>query len=106
MNGGGQKAAGGDREPLNVLIAGGGIGGLLLAAGLLKRGFKVTVLERDLTAIRGEGKYRGPIQVCRWRGGGRAVACVGGGTHGRLLWGGKDGAAAAAMERPVKGATL
>ena len=49
--------------PFKVVIAGAGIGGLVLAVGLLKRGFEVTVLERDMTAIRGEGKYRGPIQV-------------------------------------------
>jgi len=48
-----------------VLITGGGIGGLVLAVGLLKKGFDVHVFERDLTAIRGEGKYRGPIQVRR-----------------------------------------
>jgi zeaxanthin epoxidase len=48
---------------MKVVIAGGGIGGLVLAVGLLKKGFEVQVLERDLTAIRGEGKYRGPIQV-------------------------------------------
>lgn len=53
------------QPPLKVIIAGGGIGGLVLAVGLLKRGFDVTVLERDMTAIRGEGKYRGPIQVRR-----------------------------------------
>lgn len=52
--------------PLKVVIAGAGIGGLVLAVGLLKRGFDVTVLERDMTAIRGEGKYRGPIQVGGW----------------------------------------
>ena len=46
-----------------VLIAGAGIGGLVLAVALLKRGFRVQIFERDLTAIRGEGKYRGPIQV-------------------------------------------
>lgn len=62
-----QQPAAGDsgRPPLKVIIAGGGIGGLVLAVGLLKRGFDVTVLERDMTAIRGEGKYRGPIQVRR-----------------------------------------
>ena len=52
-----------NRSGPRVLIAGGGIGGLVLAVGLLKKGFDVQVLERDLTAIRGEGKYRGPIQV-------------------------------------------
>lgn len=54
-----------DREgrPGKVLIAGAGIAGLVLALGLLKRGFDVQVFERDVTAIRGEGKYRGPIQV-------------------------------------------
>ena len=46
-----------------VLIAGAGIGGLVLAVGLLNKGMDVQVFERDLTAIRGEGKYRGPIQV-------------------------------------------
>ena len=46
-----------------VLIAGAGIGGLVLAVALLKRGFRVQIFERDLTAVRGEGKYRGPIQV-------------------------------------------
>ncbi len=46
-----------------VLVAGAGIGGLVLAVGLLNKGFEVQMFERDLTAIRGEGKYRGPIQV-------------------------------------------
>lgn len=50
---------------MKVLIAGAGIGGLVLAVGLLKQGFQVQVFERDLTAIRGEGKYRGPIQVSK-----------------------------------------
>jgi hypothetical protein len=50
-------------RPFKVVIAGGGIGGLVLALGLLKKGIEVQVLERDVTAIRGEGKYRGPIQV-------------------------------------------
>lgn len=40
-----------------------GISGLTLALSLLRKGIKVQVLERDLTAIRGEGKIRGPIQV-------------------------------------------
>jgi hypothetical protein len=35
----------------------------VLAVALLKQGVDVKVFERDLTAIRGEGKYRGPIQV-------------------------------------------
>lgn len=46
-----------------ILIAGAGIGGLVLAVALLKKGFDVKIFERDVTAIRGEGKYRGPIQV-------------------------------------------
>eukprot|EP00882_Tetradesmus_deserticola_P014245 GHRQ01015143.1.p2 GENE.GHRQ01015143.1~~GHRQ01015143.1.p2 ORF type:complete len:274 (+),score=73.22 GHRQ01015143.1:122-943(+) len=50
-------------RPLRVIIAGAGIGGLVLAVALLKQGVDVKVFERDLTAIRGEGKYRGPIQV-------------------------------------------
>lgn len=50
-------------RPLKVLIAGAGIGGLVLAVALIKKGIDVAVFERDLTAIRGEGKYRGPIQV-------------------------------------------
>jgi hypothetical protein len=51
-----------------VVIAGAGISGLTLALGLLRKGIRVTVLERDLTAIRGEGKLRGPIQVGWWGG--------------------------------------
>lgn len=50
-------------RPVRVLIAGGGIAGLVLAVALLKKGVDVRVFERDMTAIRGEGKYRGPIQV-------------------------------------------
>lgn len=50
-------------KPMKVIVAGAGIGGLVLAVALLKQGFDVQVFERDLTAIRGEGKYRGPIQV-------------------------------------------
>ena len=52
-----------NRNGPRVLIAGAGIGGLVLALALLKKGFDVQIFERDLTAIRGEGKYRGPIQV-------------------------------------------
>lgn len=88
-----------EKRPLKVLIAGAGIGGLVLAVALIKKGFQVSramysghdatswidsryrlgmylkmfplvhgvmqvqIFERDLTAIRGEGKYRGPIQV-------------------------------------------
>lgn len=48
---------------MKVLIAGAGIGGLVLAVALIKQGVDVVVFERDMTAIRGEGKYRGPIQV-------------------------------------------
>jgi len=62
------KAASGSTQaeqhrPLKVLIAGAGIGGLVLAVALIKQGVDVVVFERDMTAIRGEGKYRGPIQV-------------------------------------------
>jgi 2-polyprenyl-6-methoxyphenol hydroxylase-like FAD-dependent oxidoreductase len=52
-----------EQRPLKVLIAGAGIGGLVLAVSLMKKGIDVAVFERDFTAIRGEGKYRGPIQV-------------------------------------------
>ena len=52
-----------DQKGPKILIAGAGIGGLVLAVGLLKRGFDVKVFEKNITAIRGEGKYRGPIQV-------------------------------------------
>lgn len=50
-------------RPVRVLIAGGGIAGLVLAVALVKKGVQVKVFEQDMTAIRGEGKYRGPIQV-------------------------------------------
>jgi len=43
--------------------SGGGIAGLTLALGLLRQGVRVQVLERDFTAVKGEGKLRGPIQV-------------------------------------------
>jgi zeaxanthin epoxidase len=46
-----------------VLVAGGGIGGLVFALAARRKGYEVTVFERDLSAVRGEGKYRGPIQI-------------------------------------------
>ncbi|EFJ14660.1 hypothetical protein SELMODRAFT_234460 [Selaginella moellendorffii] len=46
-----------------LLIAGGGIGGLVLALAAKNQGLDVKVFERDLSAIRGEGQYRGPIQI-------------------------------------------
>ncbi|KAL3696590.1 hypothetical protein R1sor_010666 [Riccia sorocarpa] len=50
-------------RPLRLLIAGGGIGGLVLALAAKKKGLDVKVFERDLSAIKGEGQYRGPIQL-------------------------------------------
>lgn len=50
-------------RPFRVLIAGGGIAGLVLAIALLKKGVDVRVFEKGSTAIRGEGEYRGPIQA-------------------------------------------
>lgn len=46
-----------------ILVAGGGVGGLVFAIAARNKGFEVVVLERDLSAVRGEGKYRGPIQL-------------------------------------------
>jgi len=46
-----------------VLVAGGGIGGLVFALAARRKGFELLVLERDMSAIRGEGRYRGPIQL-------------------------------------------
>ncbi|KAM1064670.1 hypothetical protein ACFX15_028125 [Malus domestica] len=48
---------------LKILIAGGGIGGLVLALAAKRRGFEVQVFEKDLSAVRGEGQHRGPIQL-------------------------------------------
>ncbi|GLT38998.1 hypothetical protein SLA2020_132080 [Shorea laevis] len=51
------------KKRLRILIAGGGIGGLVLALAAKRKGFDVVVFEKDMSAIRGEGQYRGPIQV-------------------------------------------
>lgn len=48
---------------LRILVAGGGIGGLVFALAAKRKGFDVVVFEKDLSAIRGEGQYRGPIQI-------------------------------------------
>ena len=56
-----QKKCGGRK--LRVLIAGGGIGGLVLALAAKHRGHEVKVFEKDLSAVRGEGRHRGPIQL-------------------------------------------
>ncbi|XP_008797271.2 zeaxanthin epoxidase, chloroplastic [Phoenix dactylifera] len=48
---------------LRILIAGGGIGGLVFALAAKRKGFDVLVFEKDVSAIRGEGQYRGPIQI-------------------------------------------
>ncbi|KAI9081405.1 hypothetical protein K1719_036551 [Acacia pycnantha] len=48
---------------LRILIAGGGIGGLVLALAAKQRGYDVKVFEKDLSAVRGEGMHRGPIQL-------------------------------------------
>nr|PNR55280.1 hypothetical protein PHYPA_006176 [Physcomitrium patens] len=50
-------------RPLRVLVAGGGIGGLVFALAAKNKGLDVVVFERDMSAIRGEGQYRGPIQI-------------------------------------------
>ncbi|XP_004511928.1 zeaxanthin epoxidase, chloroplastic-like [Cicer arietinum] len=51
------------KKQLRVLVAGGGIGGLVFALAAKRKGFEVLVFEKDLSAIRGEGQYRGPIQI-------------------------------------------
>ncbi|XP_058777982.1 zeaxanthin epoxidase, chloroplastic-like [Vicia villosa] len=51
------------KKKLKVLVAGGGIGGLVFALAAKRRGFEVVVFEKDLSAVRGEGQYRGPIQI-------------------------------------------
>nr|C3VEQ2.1 RecName: Full=Zeaxanthin epoxidase, chloroplastic; Short=OgZEP; Flags: Precursor [Oncidium hybrid cultivar]ACP27627.1 zeaxanthin epoxidase [Oncidium hybrid cultivar] len=52
-----------ERNKFRILIAGGGIGGLVLALAAKKKGFDALVFEKDMSAIRGEGQYRGPIQI-------------------------------------------
>ncbi|KAL9158170.1 hypothetical protein ABFS82_08G049900 [Erythranthe guttata] len=52
-----------ENKKMRVLVAGGGIGGLVFALAAKRRGFDVVVFEKDLSAIRGEGQYRGPIQI-------------------------------------------
>nr|XP_025698700.1 zeaxanthin epoxidase, chloroplastic isoform X1 [Arachis hypogaea] len=60
-NGGDRKAQ--SKKQLRILVAGGGIGGLVLALAAKRKGFEVIVFEKDMSAIRGEGQYRGPIQI-------------------------------------------
>nr|AGU91434.1 zeaxanthin epoxidase [Chrysanthemum boreale] len=58
------EQSGGEKEKkIRVLVAGGGIGGLVFALAAKRKGFEVVVFEKDLSAIRGEGQYRGPIQI-------------------------------------------
>ncbi|EPS62910.1 zeaxanthin epoxidase, chloroplastic, partial [Genlisea aurea] len=52
-----------NKKNLRILVAGGGIGGLVFALAAKRKGFEVMVFEKDLSAIRGEGQYRGPIQI-------------------------------------------
>ncbi|KAL3626767.1 hypothetical protein CASFOL_029339 [Castilleja foliolosa] len=52
-----------NNNKLKILIAGGGIAGLGFALMAKRSGFDVTVFEKDMTAIRGEGWDRGPIQL-------------------------------------------
>lgn len=52
-----------EKRRLRILIAGGGIGGLVLALAAKHRGYDVKVFEKDLSAVRGEGRHRGPIQL-------------------------------------------
>ena len=65
----------------------------MLAVALLKKGFDVQLFERDVTAIRGEGKYRGPIQVgnCYWH----VLSC-----SGRQIW--ADSAGTAGTATPIQ----
>jgi hypothetical protein len=60
-----------------VLVAGGGIGGLVFALAARRKGYDVTVFERDLSAVRGEGQYRGGSR------GEQRARRAGGHRHGR-----------------------
>ncbi|KAE8794335.1 Intracellular protease 1 [Hordeum vulgare] len=46
-----------------VLVAGGGIDGLVMALAAGRKGYNVMVFEWDISAVRGEGQYHGPIQI-------------------------------------------
>ncbi|KAL0464381.1 UNVERIFIED_CONTAM: Zeaxanthin epoxidase, chloroplastic [Sesamum latifolium] len=52
-----------DAKKHKILIAGGGIAGLVFALAAKRSGFDVKVFEKDFTAVRGEGRQRGPIQL-------------------------------------------
>uniref|UniRef100_A0A2P2MN04 Zeaxanthin epoxidase, chloroplastic n=1 Tax=Rhizophora mucronata TaxID=61149 RepID=A0A2P2MN04_RHIMU len=52
-----------EQRNIRILVAGGGIGGLVFALAAKRKGFDVVVFEKDTSAIRGEGQYRGPIQI-------------------------------------------
>nr|AMJ39490.1 zeaxanthin epoxidase 2 [Bixa orellana] len=65
-SGSGPRKGGGDgaeRKWLRILVAGGGIGGLIFALAAKRKGFDVLVFEKEHSAIRGEGESRGPIQI-------------------------------------------
>ncbi|KAL7158194.1 hypothetical protein ABFS83_02G125600 [Erythranthe nasuta] len=51
------------KKKMKILIAGGGIGGLVYALAAKRSGFDFTVFEKDMTTARGEGRARGPIQL-------------------------------------------
>lgn len=59
----GSSSVSSPERKFRILIAGGGIGGLVFALAAKRKGFDVLVFEKDLSAIRGEGQYRGPIQI-------------------------------------------
>ncbi|KAL0379930.1 UNVERIFIED_CONTAM: Zeaxanthin epoxidase, chloroplastic [Sesamum angustifolium] len=58
-----ESRSGTDGKKLKILIAGGGIAGLVFALAAKRSGFDVKVFEKDFTAVRGEGRQRGPIQL-------------------------------------------